>query len=91
MFFVQLNDQIDMDEETHDEQLTNDIDDFEVAFPFLLFSFLTLVFLSLRYPLGFSFNKFLNLSQVSESSRIDDESQYSAVAHFNPNKVCPLS
>ncbi|EFP03309.1 hypothetical protein CRE_28378 [Caenorhabditis remanei] len=86
-----LNDQIDMDEETHDEQLTNDIDDFEVAFPFLLFSFLTLVFLSLRYPLGFRFNKFLNLSQVSESSRIDDESQYSAVAHFKPNKVKRLA
>lgn len=32
-----------------------------------------------------------SLNKVSESSRIDDESQYSAVAHFKPNKVKRLA
>ncbi|CAI2304440.1 unnamed protein product [Caenorhabditis sp. 36 PRJEB53466] len=52
---LKLNDQVE--EESHNEQLTNDVDDFE----------------------------------PSESSRIDDESQYSAVAHFKPNKVKRLA
>ncbi|CAP33354.2 Protein CBG14951 [Caenorhabditis briggsae] len=52
---IQRQYRIELDEETHDGQLTND--DFE----------------------------------VSESSRIDDESQYSAVAHFKPNKVKRLA
>ncbi|CAL2029482.1 unnamed protein product [Caenorhabditis brenneri] len=52
---LKLIDQLALDEEAHDEQLT--FDDFE----------------------------------PSESSRIDDESQYSAVAHFKPNKVKRLA